>query len=124
MSALVIDDDTFMLAYIGDMLRELGAGAVTTAKTGAEGCKALDGMRTGPDVILCDINMPDTDGFEFMQKLAEREFKGAVVMISGTGPRTMQSASLMARFHRLNFLGCLAKPVDAAALKHMLAGRG
>ena len=35
--------------------------------------------------------------------------------------RTLKSASLMARFHRLNILAALTKPVDASALSMALA---
>lgn len=117
---LLIDDDKFMLAVLGDMLRELGALQVTTAANGNAGIQAYDRAPQVPDVILCDLSMPDSDGFEFMEQLSTRRYGGGIVLISGMDARTLNSASLMARFHRLNILATLSKPVNAAALRAAL----
>lgn len=121
-SALVVDDDPFMLEFLSDMLRELGVGDVRTARGGQEAARCLDG--THPDVVLCDLNMPGRDGFLFMEDLATRQFKGRVIVVSGMDARTMNSATLMARFHRLKVVGTLSKPVDQTALSEALSRRG
>ena len=119
--ALVIDDDKFMLAVLGDMLRDLGVTHVSTAANGAAGMAALEHATLPPDVVLCDLNMPGTDGFEVMEQLAARNFGGGVVLVSGMDDRIRNSAMLMARFHGLNILATLDKPVNEAALGAALA---
>lgn len=119
--ALLIDDDKFMLVVLGDMLRELGATQITTAPNGMAGIEALDRASQAPDVVVCDLSMPGSDGFEFMERLSVRGFTGGVVLVSGMDARTLNSASLMAKFHRLNILATLSKPVDEAALGAALA---
>ncbi len=119
--ALLIDDDKFMLTVVGDLLRDLGVVGVTTAANGAAGIEAFDRLTSKPELILCDLNMPVSDGFQFMEMLGERDYGGGIVLISGMDARTLNSASLMARFHRLQFLATLNKPVDKAALGAALA---
>ena len=119
--ALVIDDDKFMLAVLGDMLRDLGVAQVSTAANGAAGMAAIARAPLPPDVVLCDLNMPGTDGFEVMEQLAARNFGGGVVLVSGMDDRIRNSAMLMARFHGLNILATLDKPVNEAALGSALA---
>lgn len=119
--ALLIDDDRFMLVVLGDMLRDLGVTEITTAADGAAGIDEFDRAQPRPDVILCDLHMPGSDGFAFMEKLAERNFVGGIILVSGMDSHTRNSASLMARFHRLNILATLQKPVDSAALATAVA---
>lgn len=120
--ALVVDDDPFIVEVLRDLLEDLGVRSVTTAADGAEGLKSLEqAAEQRPDVVLCDLNMPGSDGFLFMEALGERHFRGGVILVSGTDARTMNSATLMARFHRLNILATLSKPVSERALADALA---
>ncbi len=120
-SALLVDDDKFMLAVVGDLLRELGVTQLTTAANGAAALEAFDRALRKPDVVLCDLKMPVADGFQLMEQLGAKAYVGGVVLFSGMDDRTLNSASLMARFHRLQFLDTLKKPVDKAALSAALS---
>jgi CheY-like chemotaxis protein len=123
-NALVVDDDNFMLSFITDLLRDLGVQSVKTARNGQDGLRSYEQSPVKPDVVLCDLNMPEADGFQFMELLAERRFAGGVVLVSGMDARTLNSAALMARFHRLNILGTLTKPVRETELAEALAKLG
>ena len=90
---LLVDDDPFMRHFVADMLRRLGVRRVETATDGRNGCEVFDRLDGRLDLVVCDINMPDTDGFQFMGQLAERGFKGGVVLLSGLDSRTRTSAA-------------------------------
>ena len=115
-SVLLVDDDMFMLGVLDDMLRDFGVTGVTKAMGGMAALAALDAMAVPPELVMCDLNMPGGDGFHFMEELGARSFRGAVVLMSGMNLRTMHSATLMARFHRLKVAGSLGKPISASAL--------
>ncbi len=55
---LVIDDDPMALALIAHLIGDMAQ--VDTAQGGVKGLAAAE--RTLPDMILCDVKMPDIDG--------------------------------------------------------------
>ena len=119
--ALLVDDDKFMLSVVSDLLRELGVIHIATAANGVAAIQAFDQSPSKPDVVLCDLNMPVSDGFQLMEQLGAKGFTGGVILLSGMDDRTLKSASLMAQFHRLQFLDTLKKPIDKMALRAALA---
>jgi CheY-like chemotaxis protein len=121
LQVLVVDDDPLQLEIISDLLRDLGVGIVTSAKSGAEAVRCIAGARSPFQLMVSDLQMPGMDGFEFMEAAAQGGFKGSLIIASGQSSDVMHSASLVARLRRFNLLGTLPKPVDPAALKDLLS---
>ncbi|SFU56424.1 response regulator [Pseudoduganella namucuonensis] len=119
--ALLIDDDVFTLDMVALRLEDLGVARVTKAGGGEQGLRALGPDGTGADLIVCDINMPRMDGFQLMELLAARRVGCPIILMSGLAQRFIDSAQLMARFHHLNILGALKKPLDKRELAQLLA---
>lgn len=63
---LVLDDEADARELIGHVLRECGA-EVASAGSANEALALLDATR--PDVVVSDVGMPDTDGYEFVHRL-------------------------------------------------------
>lgn len=119
LQVLLIDDDSFMLELLAAMLRKLGVNHIASATDGERGAEAV-AVRT-PDLVVCDLNMPGRDGFQVMESLAAAGFKGAVLLLSGMDARTLKSAALMGRFHHLNVLGVVNKPISKPDLAALLS---
>jgi CheY-like chemotaxis protein len=68
MSVLAIDDDDVALDVIESTLAPLGI-AVMRASSGNEGLRLA--RSEGPDLVICDLMMPDVDGFEVVWQLHE-----------------------------------------------------
>ena len=118
---LVVDDDAFQRAMLADMLDELGVAIVLQAGDGAAGAAALDGPGPRPAVVVADLCMPGQDGFQLLEALAARRYGGGLILLSGQQESVLQAAGALARFHQLNVLGALAKPLRLEALRTALA---
>lgn len=66
---LAIDDSEINLELLADMLTHLGA-EVECVLSASEGLKLIQSQdRSAFDAILCDLQMPEMDGFEFTKQL-------------------------------------------------------
>lgn len=63
---LLIDDDPNLILLVQDYL-EFRGYQIVTANNGAEGLKALE--KDVPDLIICDVMMPEMDGYTFIQNI-------------------------------------------------------
>lgn len=107
---LVLDDEPFMLKVILHMLGQLGFSHVATTSNGQRALHMLSSA-TPPNLILCDLNMPEMDGIEFIRKLVEQDYHGSLILVSGEDARVLETAARLARAHRIDLLGQLHKPV-------------
>ena len=115
--ALVVDDDPFQRELLLDSLKEMGLDDVKLADSGDTALRLIMESRTVPfDLLISDLHMPGMDGFEFMAEVAQKGFKGALIIVSGQTSDVLYSASLVARLRRFNLLGMLAKPIDKSAM--------
>ncbi len=112
---LLIEDNKDIAQSLGKLLGLLGHEA-TVALTGSEGLRLA--RRDHPDVVLCDIGLPDIDGYEVGRRLrSDRSLEGAL-LVALTGyaqPEDLERASA-AGFDRH-----LAKPIELQVLKKVLA---
>jgi EAL domain-containing protein (putative c-di-GMP-specific phosphodiesterase class I)/ActR/RegA family two-component response regulator len=113
-TVLVVDDDELMLELAVAALDELGFSLISSALSGEDGLRILD--RGGAEIVLCDLNMPEMDGVEFLRHLSARRFEGAIVLMSGEDKRILRTAESLARAHGLNVVAAVEKPINAAVL--------
>ena len=74
-----------------------------------------------PDLILCDLNMPEGDGIEMFAKLKQNDCDAAIVIVSSAAPGLVHAAEQLAHAYGLNIPGKLSKPLDAKALSAVIA---
>lgn len=119
---LVLDDEPFMLMLLARQLANLGFTDVATCDNGQTALDRVDDALHVPQLILCDLNMPGMDGVEFVRKLVEHGYAGALILVSGEDERTLQSARKLVQAHHIEVLGSLHKPVSPQALSQMIEG--
>jgi len=102
-SLLVVDDDKNICNAMADYLRSLGHRTET-----AGNCQeALDRLaETSFDVVVCDVHLPDLDGFHLLEWAVEHAPETAVLMLTGYG--TIESAVEAIRVGAFDYL---TKPV-------------
>ena len=107
---LVIDDEELVRTTISEVLRTAGH-AVTAVENGTAALAHLDEEDANPDVIFCDIRMPEMGGVEFLRLLSLRQYGGAIVLISGLDKMTVDVARALATYRKLNIRGQIQKPL-------------
>lgn len=117
---LVLDDEPFMLKLLARLLVNQGFTNITTCDNGPSALGLVDHTENAPALILCDLNMPGMDGVEFVRRLVEHGYAGSLILVSGEGERTLQSARKLVHAHHIEVLGSLHKPVSARMLSDLL----
>ncbi len=121
---LAVDDEEFILSLLVKILGKLGYNNVTTAKDGNSALVKLVTASEPFNLIITDLNMPSMDGVEFLRRVQEANFVGAVIVLSGEGVSMLESAFELGSAHKLNVLGAIPKPVSPEALSGLIAKLG
>jgi DNA-binding NarL/FixJ family response regulator len=79
-TVLIVDDHAGFRGFARRLLEAGGYTVVGEAADGAAALAAAEALR--PEVVLLDIVLPDTDGFEVAERVAERNAKTIVVLTS------------------------------------------
>lgn len=108
---LAVEDHADTRLLFKTFLERSGADVIAVES----GPAALSAMhRHKFDVVLCDIGMPDMDGYQFLQKMRDLEPRiGYQPAIACTAYTT---ATDVACAHRAGFQALVAKPVDPSEL--------
>lgn len=79
---LLIDDDANVRRNISTFLTDSGF-QILEAASGIDGVKLFKSQQ--PDLVLCDLRMPDMDGLDVIKKVTSESPNTPVVIISGYG---------------------------------------
>jgi two-component system NtrC family sensor kinase len=102
---LIVDDSAELRSVLESVL-PFGGYCVLSAGTGSQGLERVAQAR--PDLILLDLELPDTNGLKFLEELHERGLTTATIMMTGYG-----SEGVAARALRLGVRDYLIKPFTA-----------
>ena len=117
---VALDDEPFMLNLLVRALEQLGFAQITACSNGHDALAELDNTLGPPELILLDLNMPEMDGVEFLRKLMERHYAGALILVSGEDEQILQSVGKLVQAHRMTTLGHVQKPVQPQALEALI----
>lgn len=120
MSILLIDDDPFYSQLAVEVLNKLGFDEVAVANDGTTGLNQLTGTGLHFDVVICDLNMPEMNGVEFIRHASQTGFNGGIILLSGENKRMLETAYGVAKTHDANILGAMAKPIDPEELRQAM----
>ena len=114
-SILVADDDIDSAELLELLLGSQGA-QVRLAADGAETIAALSELR--PDVLLFDITLPDTTGYDLLSQVRTITGLERVPAVAITGHASDRDR---ARALEASFTAHVVKPIDSSALVRLLA---
>ncbi|BAU73828.1 two-component system response regulator RssB [Metapseudomonas furukawaii] len=108
---LIIDDDEVVRASLAAYLEDSGF-SVRQASNGLQGLQIFEHER--PDLVICDLRMPQIDGLELIRRISDLESETPVIVVSGAGVMSDAVEAL-----RLGAADYLIKPLeDLAVLEH------
>ena len=108
---LIIDDDEVVRASLAAYLEDSGF-SVLQANNGMQGLQVFE--QEQPDLVICDLRMPQMSGLELIRQVAQRSSQTPVIVISGAGVMSDVVEAL-----RLGAADYLIKPLeDLAVLEH------
>lgn len=115
---IIIDDDPVFAGYMTGLLEAAGLENIVCV-----GDAWLTLQSSAPENyarIVCDLNMPDMDGIEFIQHLAKMKWPGELIIASGEAQSVVNAAERLARLSGLNVIGTLRKPAKLEDVQHIL----
>ena len=116
---LLVEDEEALLEHTKLILENNGY-RIITAKNGVEAVEILESRNQLPDLILCDIMMPEMNGYDFFKKMINNPDWNLIPFIFLTVKNTEEDV----RFGKM--LGAddyLAKPVNEMDLLASIAGK-
>jgi CheY-like chemotaxis protein len=117
---LVIDDEPFVQAITIHLLQELGYQLIEKASDGADALSVMQNSALPFELVICDLNMPVMDGFDFMYAAQAMNYQGALIVLSSEEPQQLAAAVELGLACGLRILGALRKPLEREALQEIL----
>lgn len=117
MTALIIDDQEFVVNIVRKMMEQIGFGRIETAADGQAGLAAMASVR--PHVVLCDIEMRPMDGLTFLKELrdsADRTIRDTPVIFLTSHGRH----ELVSQARALGADGFVTKPATVNLLRERI----
>lgn len=117
---VIVEDDPFQQAILARLIGFVSDAEVHRAANGREALALLD-EGIAPEMIFCDLQMPDMDGVELIRALARRRCLARLVLLSAAGSDVLTSVHTMASDYGLRHIDTMAKPVNRQQLERLLA---
>jgi len=114
---LVVDDDDFMLELVAEQLEQIDGLDVVPVSDGWSALAFVDDVVARPDLIVFDLGLRDIHGTEVMRLLADRQYGGGVVVMSGSPQHVLDAAADIAVGYGLRLVDTIAKPLDPTRLR-------
>ncbi|OIJ44476.1 response regulator [Massilia timonae] len=115
---LVLDDDHLLLEVMREMLDACGPCEIVLELDARQALARLD--EAMPDVLICDLVLPEMDGIEFLQAAASLGYAGRVILLSALEDEVREAAAELARALGLRVVGSFRKPLMPEQLRHAL----
>lgn len=115
---LIIEDDAFQSKILYSMLSSITSATIVTANNGKKGFEAVKKQK--PDLIFCDLYMPEMDGVEFVRVLADSGIQTTVVFTSSAASDVQAAVIEMSKSCGLKKVANLIKPLKREQVTELL----
>jgi two-component system chemotaxis response regulator CheY len=109
---LIVDDFSTMRRIVRGLLKEMGCEKAEEAEDGAVALAALKAQKF--DFVVCDINMPNMNGFEFLKAVRADDSLKHIPVLMVTADARKEDIVLAAQ---TGASGYIVKPFTKATLE-------
>ena len=109
---LIVDDFSTMRRIVRGLLKEMGCNNAEEAEDGAVALAALKAQKF--DFVVCDINMPNMNGFEFLKAVRADDTLKHIPVLMVTAEARKEDIVLAAQ---TGASGYIVKPFTKATLE-------
>ncbi|NNE22437.1 MAG: EAL domain-containing response regulator [Rhizobiales bacterium] len=120
-NVLIIDDDPILRAISQAYFAALNVKSIYVAGDGRKALQIICDQAGDIDFILCDLNMPELDGVEFLRHLKDHNYRGSVGIVSGEDMSVLEIAGRLAKTYELNIAGMVQKPLRKPDFDELIA---
>jgi DNA-binding response OmpR family regulator len=114
---LLIDDEPALAEFLANAAQACGFDPIVTAED--EEFRAAF-TANNPEMVALDLGMPGMDGVELTRFLADQDYRGPVLIVSGFDRRVLESAFRLGEALGLKMVGPVEKPVRFEVLEELL----
>ena len=114
---LLIDDEPALAEFLANAATACGFDPIVTAR---DEQFRQEFIANRPEMVALDLGMPGMDGVELTRFLAEQEYRGPVLIVSGFDRRILESAFRLGEALGLQMVGPVEKPVRFEVLEALL----
>lgn len=107
---MIVDDDAVFNNALSAAVKKMGY-QVLQVYSASEASNILFNQRIKPELLFCDVNMPQKSGFELLKEVITKNIDIRVCMISGDNERSNRLESL-----QLGALDFISKPLEMGKL--------
>ena len=114
---LLIDDEPALAEFLANAATACGYDPIVTAR---DEQFRQEFIANRPEMVALDLGMPGMDGVELTRFLADQEYRGPVLIVSGFDRRVLESAFRLGEALGLQMVGPVEKPVRFEVLEELL----
>jgi len=111
---LIVEDHPFQHQYLATLFQMAGGFEVDLVWDAATALQRLS--CTPYDLLLTDLMMPEMDGVQLIQKLAQLHCRPALALMTAASRRMLVGSGQVAKHLGLQVVGLISKPVQEAEI--------
>ncbi len=111
-TVLIVDDSSFVLRHHAELAQQAGL-EVYTAKNGEIAIDLF--TQHNPNIVLCDIMMPEMDGYEVLQILKEIDTNVFFYFISAE-----KTDRIVEKAKKFGAQGVIMKPINLSLISNIM----
>ena len=121
---LVAEDHDFQRRTLVTSLKSLSAQHIREAADGRIALDFFTDLSEQVDIIICDLEMPNMDGMEFIRHVGNAGAPVSIILTSAMDRSVISSVETMTRAYGITLLGAIEKPATPAKLRALIERHG